>query len=391
MSFAALALVVAAGLVGPVLASARRTAPPVVIGEILAGVAIGHSGLRWIDPAQPVLAGLAQIGFALLMFVVGTHLPLRDPTLPSVLGRGALLTVTGGGLAVAAGLAVARLSDLHRPAVLAVLIAASSAAVALPVLHDLGRTDRQVLTTTAWIALADALTVLAVPLVMARGSVLRVLMGGGLVVGAATVLYAAARLVAGWPRVQWARHQSHQRGWALDLRVSLLALFALAWVATRFGTSVLVAGFAAGAAVALLGEPRRVAQQLVGLGEGFAIPLFFVHLGAQLDLGAMFRSSGSLALAGLLAGASVAVHVVAAVVWRLPLGAGLVAAAQLGVPAAVVSVGLGTGALTPGQGAAVLAAALVSLVAAAVGSARLGVQAPVTDAAAPIPGRRGAT
>ena len=386
MSFAALALIMAAGLLGPLLASARRTAPPVVIGEILAGVAIGQSGLRWIDPAQPVLAGLAQIGFALLMFVVGTHLPLRDPALPSVLGRASLVTVTVGGLAVAAGLGVARLSNLHRPAIVAVLAATSSAAVALPVLHDLGRSDRQLLVTTAWVALADTATVLAVPLVMATGSVGRVLLGGALVVASAALLYGVARVTTGWPRVRWARHQSHRRGWALDLRVSLLALFALAWVATRFGTSVLVAGFAAGAVVALLGEPRRVAQQLVGLGEGFAIPLFFVHLGAQLDLGAMFRSPSSLALAGLLAGAAVAVHVLAAVVWRLPLGAGLVATAQLGVPAAVVSVGLGTGALTPAQGAAVLAAALVSLVVVAVGSALLGAAPPVTDAVAPIDG-----
>jgi len=89
--------------------------------------------------------------------------------------------------------------------------------------------------------------------------------------------------------VRGARGRSKALGRGLDLRVSLLLLFTLAWLATRFGASVLFAGLAAGVVVALLGEPRRVAQQLVGIGEGFLIPLFFVHLGTQLDAGADHR------------------------------------------------------------------------------------------------------
>ncbi|MGZ4791189.1 MAG: cation:proton antiporter, partial [Ilumatobacteraceae bacterium] len=62
MNFAALALVMTAGLVGPLLASAHRFAPPVIVGEIAAGVIIGTSGLGWVDPADPLLNGLANIG-----------------------------------------------------------------------------------------------------------------------------------------------------------------------------------------------------------------------------------------------------------------------------------------------------------------------------------------
>ncbi|HEX2786211.1 MAG TPA: cation:proton antiporter, partial [Ilumatobacteraceae bacterium] len=62
MNFAALALVMAAGLVGPLFASAHRFAPPVIVGEIAAGVALGSSGLKWVDPTNPLLNGLANIG-----------------------------------------------------------------------------------------------------------------------------------------------------------------------------------------------------------------------------------------------------------------------------------------------------------------------------------------
>src|SRR4029450_4646726 len=42
--------------------------------------------------------------------------------------------------------------------------------------------------------------------------------------------------------------------------------------------------FSFGLAVAAVGEPRRLAHQLFALSEGFLGPLFFVWLGASLDL-----------------------------------------------------------------------------------------------------------
>ena len=268
---------------------------------------------------------------------------------------------------------------------LAVLLATSSGAVALPVLQDLGPPDRPALVTMAWIAIADVATVLALPVVLATGGVWRVVTGGALVVLAGAGLLAVAQLVRNRPWVQRMRALSRDRGWGLDLRVSLLALFTCAWIAQRFGSSVLIAGFVVGTVVALLGEPRRVAQQLVGLGEGFAIPLFFVHLGTRIDLGALLESRRALALAGMLAAASIAIHLVAGLVWRLPLSMGLVASAQLGVPAAVVSIGLATNQLTAAQGAAVMASVLVTLGACAIGGTMLGHSGTLTASAPATP------
>jgi len=72
-----------------------------------------------------------------------------------------------------------------------------------------------------------------------------------------------------------------------------------------------------------------------------------------------------------LAGAAIACHLIAAAAVRLPPGAALLASAQLGVPAAVASLGLASGDLDSGQAAAVVGAALLSLAAAAAGAARL--------------------
>lgn len=384
MSFGVLALVVAAGLVGPLLASMHRLAPPVLVGEIAAGVVIGKSGFDWIDPSDTLLTGLAAIGFALLMFVVGTNLPVRDRRLRSGLALGAAVAVTVGLLAVGAGELLGGVVGLDRPAVLAVLLATSSGAVALPLLQSAGKSDRIVLVATAWIAIADVATVIALPVVLATGRLWRVVLGGVLVIVAGAILFVLAKEASTRRSVQRLRTLSHDRGWGLDLRVSLLALFTCAWLANRFGTSILIAGFAVGSVVALLGEPRRVALQLLGIGEGFAIPLFFVHLGAQIDVGSLLSTPKTLALAGMLSAVAIVIHVAAALVWRLPIAIGLVASAQLGVPAAVVSIGLATNQITAAEGAAVMVAALVTLAACAAGDALLGVARPLTDASAPI-------
>ena len=368
--FATLALLVAVGLAGPVLSAVPRLGAPLVIGEIAAGLVIGRSGFDLVAVDDPPLTLLSDIGFALLMLIVGTHLPLRRPGLRPALRRAAVAAALTAVLAAGGGLLLARWTGLHHPDVLAVLIATSSAAVALPVISTLE--DRPaLLVVTTWVALLDVGTVLAVPLVVRQGSLRAVLAGiVGVAVLAAVVFGLATRLRHHVWSVRL-RDRSRERHWALDLRVSLVVLFGLAALATRQHTSVLVPGFAAGAVLALLGEPRRLAEQLIGLGEGFLVPIFFVTLGARLRLTALGEPR-NLVLAASLAATATLVHVAVAAAVRLPLGAGLLATAQLGVPAAVASIGLTTGLLGAGQAAAVLAAAVVSLGACSAGAALLG-------------------
>ena len=64
-------------------------------------------------------------------------------------------------------------------------------------------------------------------------------------------------------------------------------------------------------------------------------------------------------------------HVLVAVVMRMPRGAGLLASAQLGLPAGVVTLGLSSGAIDGAQAAAIVLAALCSLVLTSIGAARL--------------------
>ena len=386
MTFGILTLIVACGLAGPLLSGATRLAVPVVVGEIAAGVLVGKTGLGDIDTADPTVVFLSAVGFAMLMFVVGTHLPLRDSGLRGALRTASIAAVLSFVIAVPGGWLLADVSGVGHPAVFVLLLAASSSAVVMPIIQERGITGEEMLVATTWIALVDIASIVALPVALTPSKAFRIAGGGVLVACAAVALFAIVHAIRGDRVVVALRTGSRQRGWALDLRVSLFVLFGLAALATRFGTSILIAGFAAGMIVALAGEPRRLTQQLVGLAQGFFVPLFFVTLGAKLDFRALGSSRSDLALVGMLSVAIVVCHVAVARLMRMPWGSGLLASAQLGLPAGVVALGLAERILTPGQGAAIVASALISLGVSSFGAVLLSREAgPPPPAPVPAP------
>lgn len=340
---------------------------PVMAGEILAGILVGPAVLGVVKPANVTVSALAEIGFAMLMLTVGMHLPLRDRRLISAIRPGALAAAIVCVLAVPGGLISADIAGTGHAAIFAVVLASGSAAVLLPAIQESGLAGSEVFAVMAQVTLADMLTILSVPFVLQPSRAGHAALGGVLVVAAAVVMFGAARLFGRGERVHQVRQLSKRRFWALDLRASLLALFTLAWVAQKGGTSVLIAGFAAGVIVALFGGPKRLSTQVRGIGNGFFLPLYFVVLGARLDLAGLVRHPAMLALACGLVAINLAIHLLAATLVRMSPSAALAASAQLGVPAAVASLGISQHLLSPVIATAIVASALVSIAASTVG------------------------
>jgi len=368
MNLGPLALICACALAGPLLAYGGRGMIPVVVGELLAGIALGRTGLGVVHPDDPGLLLLYAVGFATLMFTVGMHVPLRDARLRPAIGRGARAVAVTIGLALGAGIA-ARAVGSGPWAVYAVVITSSSAAIALPIIDDLGLEGEAVLAAMVWITMADVLATVAVPLVLTPAHAGHAAIGA-LIVSAVTLVV----LLAGWRlrETDWAqrlRREGKQRSWAIDLRIAVVVLLSLGWLAQRVGASLLVAGFGTGLVVAALGGPKRLSSEVLGLGQGFFIPVFFVLLGATLNLRALANDPSAIRLAVALCALTLGVHVLTAATLRLPVAAGLLASAQVGVPAAVIALGLPSHALDQAQASAIFAAALASIAASSVGGA----------------------
>ena len=157
--FHTLALLAAIGLAGPLLASLPGLRIPVIIGELLAGLVVGRTGFGIVDHTDPTFTLLANVGFALVMFVVGTHVPVRDNSLRSSIPKALLRAVAVGAVAAVLGVALAEMFGTGHAALYAVLMASSSAALALPVIDSLGLGGPPVLSVTAQIAIADAASI----------------------------------------------------------------------------------------------------------------------------------------------------------------------------------------------------------------------------------------
>lgn len=375
MTFPLLALICVAALLGPLLALPARWRIPVVIGELLAGILMGRSGLGLVDPAEPTFTFLADMGFALIMFVVGTHVPIRDKKIRAALGSGALRLAVVAASGAAVGIGLAAIFGGGHAALYLVLLASSSAALALPMIGSLKLSGPPILAMTAQVAMADTLAIIALPLVLNPATAGTAALGSLAVLASAGVVYVMLRRAdanGSWRRIH---KVSEQRKFAFELRFQLVVLFALAGLAVWSHVSIMLAGFAFGLAVAAVGEPRRLAHQLFAITEGFLGPLFFLWLGASLDLRELAAHPPMIGLGLALGFGAIAVHCVTRFLGQ-PLSLGVLSASQLGVPVAAATIGIQQDLLAPGEPAALILGALVTMAAATIAAGRYAAAAP---------------
>ena len=363
-----MALVLLLGLAGPLLSLPRRFAIPVALGELLIGVIFGASGLRVINASSPNLQLITQIGFALVMMIAASHINLNRFNdskfmLRAALGV-ALTAIAGTGL----GFALATIVGLQSHwAVFAVLLTSSSAAVVLPAFATASGGSTLSLFLTQ-VALADLLSVIALPMVTNPSRMGEVAIGAVTIAGASVVIWALLRWLQRDGRWKAMRTVSGERGFGLELRISLILLLALIWVAQSFSVTILIAGFGLGLAIAANGVPRRLAKQLFAVSEGLFAPVFFVLLGASINVNALWTTPKLLALALMLGLGAILVHLVGALT-GLPTRYAVASSAQLGVPTAAVSLGLASHLIDSGEAAAIMAGAVITLIATAIAAA----------------------
>jgi len=155
-------------------------------------------------------------------------------------------------------------------------------------------------------------------------------------------------------------HYSQQRQFVLELRISLIVLFGLCALAMTTHVSIMLAGFAFGLALSAVGEPRRLARQLFGITEGFFGPLFFVWLGASLQVRELAVHPALILLGVGLGVGAVLAHGVGRLFGQ-PLTLGVLSAAQLGVPVAAATLGTEQHLLAPGEPSALMLGALITV------------------------------
>jgi Kef-type K+ transport system membrane component KefB len=336
---------------------AQRVGQPAVLGELLAGVLLGGSLLGVLDPGDPVLHALGELGVLVLLFEIGLHTDVRS--LAKV--GGAALTVAVAGVVLPCALGYWAATALGLPTLAAVVAAAALSATSIGisarVLSDLGQLDtREGQVVLGAAVLDDVIGLVILSVVGAAAAGAGVSAGGVLRTSGVAVGFIAAALVLGRLVVPpLFRAAERMRGSGTLVVLGLALAFGLAWLAEVAGSALIIGAFAAGLVLHDTPQRRAIEEATTTVGH-VIVPVFFAVVGASVDV----RTLGdprTLAVGGALVAAGVVGKFAAgyAPVWfrgrKALVGAAMIPRGEVGLIFA--QMGLASGALTPGLFSAV--------------------------------------
>lgn len=296
----------------------ERFNQPSVIGEILAGFFLGSFGLGMLSnynfnmtllgyplafnfPEINFTSGsfkiFADIGILFLLFISGLE---TDIFKMKKMGKISTFTAIGGIIVpLIFGLTAGLLFGLpwEISAVIGLILVATSVGVTVRTLMNLNALDSDSGVTILGAAVIDDVIVIVLLAFLLGGSPLDLAMK--------ILIYFFIFLFIGIKIIDKVLELGDKiRLPKALLSISLAILFIYAFFAEGAGITGIIGGFIAGLLIGntVIGS-RRIKKDVRVIGEGFFIPLFFVWVGASVDLSA-FLSIGIFALAVIIAGIS---------------------------------------------------------------------------------------
>jgi Kef-type K+ transport system membrane component KefB len=284
-----LVLIALVGVVSPILSelSGGIGVPDVVI-EIGLGIVIGPAVLAIAHPDSVVVA-LSDMGLSFLMFLAGYELDLARI-------RGRSLQLAGLGWAMSLGLALLAAAALVSigaaidALIVGLALTTTALGTLLPILRDAGLLQGRFGSRMMAIGTVGEFgPILAVAVLLDNRDPFQTAL---LLVVFVAVAVVAALMASrpSSPRLVSLLHRHLHSSAQLPVRISVLFIVSLVYLAFRLGLDVLLGAFAAGIVVRLLvrGEDSEVVRgKLEAIGFGFLVPIFFIVSGMQFNLAAL--------------------------------------------------------------------------------------------------------
>ncbi|MFP4168792.1 MAG: cation:proton antiporter [Desulfonatronovibrionaceae bacterium] len=365
----AVSLFVVAGAVAVLPGLSRLMRMPPAVMEIIFGIFLGKSFLDLgFSGDWPVL--LAHLGFLVLMFYSGMEIDFDLLARQSAKDICIQLAVLAGTFA----LSLACAWILNKGIFVALVLATTSLGLVMPAIKDAGLSRSkfgQNLLLAA--SLADFVTLLAITLYVLghkHGLDWQLFNPLLLFFGFGFLLW-AARLWAWWnperAEALLAAEDANEQG----VRLALALLFCMVALSELVHLEPVLGAFMGGCVLSFaMREKEALESKISGLGFGFLIPIFFIHVGMNFDL-ANVISWSQLKITGLLFVLAFAVKVLPAMLFtwqRMPpaqaFKAGVLLSSRLSLIIAAVTIGRQEGFISaPTKDAFVLLALLTCLTA----------------------------
>jgi Kef-type K+ transport system membrane component KefB len=374
VQFGGLLAIAVAAFAAPLLARLvpRRLVPPVVV-EVLAGIAIGPQALNLVQATGGVY-DLYLLGFGFLLFLAGQEVEVerfRGPAFRLSLLSFAISLVIAFPLAFVLQL-IAPGADVR---LLALALTASTLGVIVPILRDAKviETDFGQLAIMAGSVGEFAALLLLTVLFSAQPEPTWVQVAYVVALGVAAIAGAfGLRRLWRSPYLRRAFLATDQSTSQLRVRGGFVVLLAFSALAHKFGADALLGAFIGGVVLNVADSDDRPTQEryqgkLHAIGYGFLVPVFFIVTGVTFDIRGLFASTSALVLMVAIVAGILIARGLPALVYRRKLGprpavaAGFLQATTLTFPVVVAEVGQSLRLLTPAAAAALVGAALLSV------------------------------
>ena len=373
LSFGGLLVVALIAVGAPIVVAALRLKIPAPVIEIVAGIIMGPSLLKWVKIDAPISV-LALVGVAFLLFLAGLEIDLdrlRGRVLHVAL-LGYLVTLAFG---VVVGVSAHAAGLVKNPLLLAVALSATSLGLVIPVLKDAGQAETPIgQYTIAGATVADFAAVVLLSLLFSQskgGPGSKIFMFGAFLV---VVLVVAVTLGRAGRAMRFDSLITRLQDTTAEIRVRIAVALLIGFVALaeRVGLETILGAFLAGAVLNLVDRDTmshpRFRAKLDAVGYGFVIPVFFVASGIALDLKGVFSSASGIVRIPVFLAALLLVRGAPALLYRPVTGtrgavaAGLLQATSLPFLVTATSIGVSIGAINAVTGAALVCAGLLSVV-----------------------------
>lgn len=362
----------------------RHVKLPIVVGEILAGMVVGRSGLDLLTET-PVLRFVSEFGFIFLMFLSGLEMDFRvgrgtnggglDGPPPSRWRRPGSVAILYFGLtlllAMLAGVGLWGWGMAHDPLLIGLILSTTSLGIVVPILKERDLAARpygQLLLRCAFVSdFASLLLLSLVVSVISRGFGLDLLLFVVLLAS-----FALAARVGPWmARHTFIRRLVKELSHATSqIRIRWAFALMVLWVvlAGTLGVEVILGAFLAGAIISQsrqTGSPR-LQEKLDAIGYGFFIPIFFITVGARFDLAAVLSSRTTILLVPLLIVAAYVVKMVPSLLFRNlfsgreALAAGALLSSRLSLVIAASAIALDLDLISSATNSAIILLAIVT-------------------------------
>ncbi len=381
--FVSLLLITLLALVVPFLANRVKIVTiPIVVGEIIAGIIIGKSGFNLVE-ATPTLNFLSEFGFAMLMFLSGLEVNFdmlrssgsssekisvwRKPTTVAALYFLSTLV-----LAMLIGFGLSSFELAKSPILLGLILSTTSLGIVVPMLKERDVTN----TAYGQAILIAALISDFVTLLLLSTTIVAISQGFSpdllLFVVLLAVFFLAISISSWLKRIPGLNRVVTELSHAtaqIRVRGSLALMVMCVVLADTLGVEIILGAFLAGAIVSFAsnkGHESALHSKLDAIGYGFFIPIFFINVGAEFDLGALLVSPSALLLVPLLIVAAYAVKLIPALLyrrlfsWRESFALGVLMASRLSLIIAASAISLKLGLITSATNSSIILVAIIT-------------------------------